>query len=120
VIIAIFMLSILIFPTSHTGDGWGYAADVLEFNNQWSGLLSPHHLLYLPWCNIFLPFWNTLDIDPIAGFTLMNLIFMMGTLEIVYHWILRLGKSKETAQGILWLLLFSHIYGVIGFLHAYI
>lgn len=102
------MICLLVFPTAHTGDGWGYAADVLEFNNQWSGLLSPHHLLYLPWCNIFLPIWKGLGIDPVAGFTSMNLIFMMGTLEIVYHWVVRLGKSKETAQGILWLLLFSH------------
>ncbi|NBU04499.1 MAG: hypothetical protein EBT60_09430, partial [Bacteroidetes bacterium] len=63
--IAILMVSVLLFPITHSGDGWGYAADTLEFEGDFKSMLSPHHLLYMPWCSLWLPLIRFCHIDPI-------------------------------------------------------
>ena len=39
--IAILMVSILLLPLTHSGDGWGYAADTLEFEESFGSMYHP-------------------------------------------------------------------------------
>jgi hypothetical protein len=111
--IAILMVSILLFPITHSGDGWGYAADTLEFEGDFKSMLSPHHLLYMPWCSLWLPLIKFLHIDPIAGFTVLNLGLCVLTLEVLRTWLLKLNTTQSNAQWLIWLLLGS--FGILRF-----
>lgn len=104
---------ILLFPISHSGDGWGYAADTLEFQNNPSSLLSPHHLLYMPWCALWLPILQLLNIDPIAGFTFLNFALVVATLEVSRKWLLTLEVKHSLIQPMIWILLGS--FGILRF-----
>ena len=111
--IAILMVSILLLPLTHSGDGWGYAADTLEFEESFGSMLSPHHLLYMPWCSLWLPLIRFLHIDPIAGFTFLNFALCALTLEILRAWLLKLNTTQSNAQWLIWFLLGS--YGILRF-----
>lgn len=107
------MAGILLFPITHTGDGWGYAADVLEFEGDFKSMLSPHHLLYMPWCALWLPIIRFLHIDPIAGFTCVNLILYILTLEVLRAWFLKFNATQSNVQLLIWFLLGS--FGLLRF-----
>lgn len=111
--IAILLVSVLLFPITHSGDGWGYAADTLEFQSDFRSLLSPHHLLYMPWCSFWLPIIRFFHIEPIAGFTCINFILCVLTLEVLRLWLLKLNTAASTAQLLIWFLLGS--FGLLRF-----
>jgi hypothetical protein len=111
--IAILMVGVLLFPITHSGDGWGYAADTLEFEGNIKSLLSPHHLLYTPWCSFWLPIIRFFHIEPIAGFTCINFILCVLTLEVLRLWLLKLNTAASTAQLLIWFLLGS--FGLLRF-----
>lgn len=111
--IAILMVSVLLFPITHSGDGWGYAADTLEFEGDFKSMLSPHHLLYMPWCSLWLPLIRFCHIDPIAGFTVINLALCILTLEVLRAWLLKLNATQSNAQILIWFLLGS--FGILRF-----
>lgn len=111
--IAILMVSILLFPITHSGDGWGYAADTLEFEGNFKSMLSPHHLLYMPWCSLWLPLFRLIHINPIAGFTFLNLGLCVLTLEVLRAWLLKLNTTQSNSQWLIWLLLGS--FGILRF-----
>lgn len=110
---AILAVIILYCPITHTGDAWGYAADVLQYRNHWKSLISPHHLLYQIWCNVWLPIFEAIHIDPIRGFTLMNLIVTFATLEILRSWLIWKNTPALIAQ-LLQLIAFGS-YGMLRF-----
>ena len=111
--IAIFLGLILVFPISHSGDGWGYAADTLEYQNKLISLLSPHHLLYMPWCALWFPIFQFLHIDPMAGFTFLNFTLAVATLEVIRKWLLTLQVKPSLIQPLIWILLGS--FGILRF-----
>ena len=111
--IAILLVGVLLFPITHSGDGWGYAADTLEFEGEFKSLLSPHHLLYMPWCSFWLPIFRFFHIEPIAGFTCLNFILCVFTLEVLRLWFLKLNTAASTAQLLIWFLLGS--FGLLRF-----
>lgn len=111
--IATFLAMIVVFPITHSGDGWGYAADTLEYQGNISSLLSPHHLLYMPWCALWLPLIKFLHINPIAGFTFLNFALCVITLEVLRSWLLKLNTTPSNAQWLIWFLLGS--FGILRF-----
>jgi hypothetical protein len=110
---ALMFVGLLVFPISHSGDGYGYAADSLQYKHDLPALLSPHHLLYLPWCNFFLPLWQSMGIDPLAGFTALNMIFCFGILETIRTWLMHYQVSESLTSILQWIVLGS--FGLLRF-----
>lgn len=70
-------------PIDHSGDGWGYACEIIKGN-----FLSPHHLLYKPFMRMFL---NIHSENPLIIFTMVNLLISIGCL-IVFDLLLKLRQ----------------------------
>jgi len=115
--VAIFVIvgAILLFVTiGHTGDGWGYAADVLKANSwQSTELVSAHHLFYNYLCYALNPIFISSNINPINGFTAMNWMFYGLTIFIFYRVLLDLNYNKN--QSICWSLLIAGCFGLLRF-----
>lgn len=116
-IVAIFIIVgtvLLFFPIGHTGDGWGYAADVIQADSlESTELISAHHLLYNYWCYSLKPIFIYCKINPINGFTSINWFFYSFTLFIVFK-ILLTAKHK-TMQSLYWTLLMAGCFGLLRF-----
>jgi len=101
IIILFFIKTMMVFFTNldHSGDGWGYACEILKHN-----FLSGHHLLYnltgYLWLNLF--FW--LPIEPIKLLSWMNVVISCLTLFIFYKWLINQKLTDEFALSILLLL----------------
>jgi len=115
--VAIFVIvgAILLFVTiGHTGDGWGYAADVLRANSwQSTELVSAHHLFYNYLCYALNPIFISSNINPINGFTAMNWIFYGLTIFVFYRVLLALNYNKK--ESIWWSLLIAGCFGLLRF-----
>ena len=115
--VAIFVIvgAILLFVTiGHTGDGWGYAADVLKANSwQSTELVSAHHLFYNYLCYALNPIFISSNINPINGFTAMNWMFYGLTIFVFYSVLLALNYSKS--QSLWWSLLIAGCFGLLRF-----
>lgn len=111
----LFILSYVLFrlfflPIEHTGDGWGYACEILK-----GDFFSPHHILYKPLMFGILKFIQTLGFqpNPIQLFSAINLIVGGGCLAMFYS-ILNLWGNSKTLN--LWLLiLVSFTFGFIRY-----
>jgi hypothetical protein len=115
--VAIFVIvgAILLFVTiGHTGDGWGYAADVLKADSwQSTELISAHHLFYNYLCYALNPIFISGNINPINGFTAMNWMFYGLTIYVFYRVIIALNYNKN--QSICWSLLIAGCFGLLRF-----
>ena len=115
--VAIFVIvgAILLFVTiGHTGDGWGYAADVLKADSwQSTELVSAHHLFYNYLCYALNPIFISSNINPINGFTAMNWMFYGLTIYVFYRVIIALNYNKN--QSICWSLLIAGCFGLLRF-----
>lgn len=79
-------------PMGHTGDGWGYACEILKHD-----YFSPHHILYKPFaafCSYpfdqFFPF-----LSPIVFFSLLNIIWGAISLYILFLILEIINPSNE-------------------------
>lgn len=65
------LLRLFYLPIEHTGDGWGYACEILK-----SDYFSPHHILYKPFLGFCYHLTQSfgLKIDPIQIFTSINVL----------------------------------------------
>lgn len=102
-----FGLVILFLPLPHSGDGWGYASDILEYANHPKSLISPHHILHLPLLRLFLPVVRALHLNPIACFTLFNWFLAFIILEIFSAYLLQIGASLKWSIAAQWFVLGS-------------
>lgn len=76
-------------------------------------MLSPHHLLYMPWCSWWLPIIRLLHVEPIAGFTFINFVLFVVTLEVLRVWLLKLNATQSHVEVLIWFLLGS--FGLLRF-----
>lgn len=113
IFVVVFVL-ILIVPIGHTGDGWGYAADVMRANSwQSPDLVSAHHLLYNYFCYASKSVFLHCNINPINGFTAINWIFYGFILWILYKTLRALNQNKWASFN--WTLLIAGCYGLLRF-----
>ena len=104
----------LFIPTGHTGDGWGYAADVIKAHSwQSPELVSAHHLFYNYLCYALKPIFISININPINGFTAMNWVFYGLTIFVFYKVLLALKYNQK--QCIYWTLLIAGCFGLLRF-----
>ena len=80
----------------HSGDGWGYACEILKHN-----FLSGHHLLYNITGFIWLQLFAWLPASPIKLLSWMNVVFSSGILFVTYMIIKRITKSDTLILSIL-------------------
>ncbi|NBX86974.1 MAG: hypothetical protein EBQ97_00440 [Bacteroidetes bacterium] len=111
VILGALLLSV---PIGHTGDGWGYAADIIQADSwQSPELVSSHHLFYNYLCYGLKPIFISSKINPINGFTAMNWMFYGLTIFVFYKVILALKYNQN--QCIYWTLLIAGCFGLLRF-----
>ena len=101
IIILFLIKTVIVFCTEmdHSGDGWGYACEILKNN-----FLSGHHLLYNITGFIWLKLFCWLPLSPIKLLTWMNVAFSSGILFASYKIIGRIIKAEPLLIGILLLL----------------
>ena len=101
IIILFLIKTVIVFCTEmdHSGDGWGYACEILKNN-----FLSGHHLLYNITGFIWLKLFCWLPLSPIKLLTWMNVAFSSGILFASYKIIGRIVKAEPLLIGILLLL----------------
>lgn len=95
---AVFILLIyLIFriyfiPLGHTGDGWGYACEILKHD-----YFSPHHILYKPFTAIISSpiFSFSPQSSPVFIFSLLNVIWSIISLYLFFLILEIINPSKE-------------------------
>jgi len=113
-IFVIFGALLLSIPIGHTGDGWGYAADVIQADSwQSKELVSAHHLFYNYLCYALKPIFICCKINPINGFTAMNWMFYGLAIFVFYKVLLALKYNQN--QSIYWTLLVAGCFGVLRF-----
>ena len=113
-IFVIFGAVLLSFPIGHTGDGWGYAADVIQADSwQSKELVSAHHLFYNYLCYALKPIFISCKINPINGFTAMNWMFYGLAIFVFYKVLLALKYNQN--QSFYWTLLVAGCFGVLRF-----
>lgn len=113
-IFVIFGALLLSVPIGHTGDGWGYAADVIHAVSwQSPELVSAHHLFYNYLCYTLKPIFISININPINGFTAMNWMFYGLTIFVLYKVLLALKYNQK--QCIYWTLLIAGCFGLLRF-----
>ena len=113
-IFVIFGALLLSVPIGHTGDGWGYAADVIQADSwQSKELVSAHHLFYNYLCYALKPIFISSKINPINGFTAMNWMFYGLAIFVFYKVLLALKYNQN--QSIYWTLLVAGCFGVLRF-----
>ena len=115
--VAIFVVvgAVLLFvPMVHTGDGWGYATDVLRAET-WNSphLVSAHHLFYNYLCYALSPILVSCKINPINGFTAINWIFYGFAIFVFYQLLLALRYNKN--QSLYWTILIAGCFGLLRF-----
>ncbi len=104
------VIRMFFMPMQHTGDGWGYACEILK-----GDFFSPHHILYKPFMFFILKVSQIcqLSIEPILLFSSINLLFSGLVLYIFY---LILNQLSEYHQMNFWLLfLVSFTFGFIRY-----
>ncbi len=76
------IIRIVFLPLQHTGDGWGYACEVIK-----GDLFSPHHILYKPL--LYLIYKTLLSFhltfNPIHFFSIFNILLGSATLLVFYN-----------------------------------
>ncbi len=80
----------------HSGDGWGYACEILKHN-----FLSGHHLLYNITGYLWLQLFSWLPFSPIKVLTWMNIVFSSGILLVSYKIIKQTVNNELLTVGIL-------------------
>ena len=104
------LFRLFLLPIEHSGDGWGYACEILK-----GDLFAPHHILYKP---LFWGIFKSLSAmgispEPIQLFSFLNVIFGGLCLTVFYAILKLLGQSKVLN---LWLLiLVSFTFGFIRY-----
>jgi len=104
------LIRLFLLPIEHSGDGWGYACEILK-----GDLFAPHHILYKP---MLWGLWKSfsfigINSNPIQFFSAINLIFGGLCLSAFYSILQLLGNSKVLN---LWLLiLVSFTFGFIRY-----
>ncbi len=104
------LIRLFLLPIEHSGDGWGYACEILK-----GDLFAPHHILYKP---LLWGIWKIVAAvgiypNPIQFFSAINLIFGGLCLSVFYSILNLLGPSKILN---LWLLiLVSFTFGFIRY-----
>jgi hypothetical protein len=91
------ILRVVLLPIQHTGDGWGYACEIIK-----GDMFSPHHLLYKPLMHMIykgLLFFN-LNLNPIQIFSTFNILLGSFTLLTFYK---TLNTIKPYTQLNFWL-----------------
>lgn len=91
------ILRVIMLPIQHTGDGWGYACEIIK-----GDMFSPHHLLYKPLLFFIykgLSSFN-LNLNPIQIFSTFNILLGSFTLLIFYK---TLNTIKPYTQLNFWL-----------------
>lgn len=75
------LIRFILLPVQHTGDGWGYACEILK-----GDFFAPHHLLHKPLMFGLLKFVQIFNqnVDPITLFSAVNLIFSGLVLYVFY------------------------------------
>jgi hypothetical protein len=115
--VAIFVIlgAVLLFvPVGHTGDGWGYAADVIQADSwQSPDLVSAHHLFYNYLCYALKPIFISCTINPINGFTAINWLFYGLTTVVFYKILCALSYNKN--KSLYWTLLVAGCFGLLRF-----
>ena len=91
------ILRVILLPIQHTGDGWGYACEIIK-----GDMFSPHHLIYKPLLFFIykgLSSFN-LNLNPIQIFSTFNILLGSFTLLIFYK---TLNTIKPYTQLNFWL-----------------
>lgn len=105
-----FLIRLLLMPIEHTGDGWGYACEILK-----GDLFAPHHILHKPFMMFMLQCTEFLhvQIEPISLFSSINLFFSTLCLYVFY---LILNHFSRYDQLNFWLLiLVAFTFGFIRY-----
>lgn len=89
----------------HTGDGWGYACEILKGN-----LISGHHLLYNGFSSLWLNLFSWSHIEPIVLLSWLNVIFSTGILLILAWFFNEANISDKKQMGLL--LMASGFFGI--------
>lgn len=86
------VVRIVFLPFQHTGDGWGYACEIIK-----GDLFSPHHILYKPLLYLVYKALLALhlNINPIQIFSLINIILGSFTLLIFYKLLNHIKPVKQ-------------------------
>jgi len=79
-------------PLGHTGDGWGYACEILK-----NDFFSPHHILYKPFTALISwPIFSFFpQASPIYIFSLLNVIWSVIVLYLFFLILEIINPSKE-------------------------
>jgi hypothetical protein len=83
---------IYLIPLGHTGDGWGYACEILKHD-----YFSPHHILYKPFTAIISsPIFSIFpQSSPVFIFSLLNVIWSVISLYLLFLILEIINPSKE-------------------------
>jgi hypothetical protein len=86
------VVRIVFLPFQHTGDGWGYACEIIK-----GDLFSPHHILYKPLLYLVYKALLALhlNINPIQIFSLINILLGSFTLLIFYKLLNHIKPLKQ-------------------------
>ena len=98
------VVRIVFLPFQHTGDGWGYACEIIK-----GDLFSPHHILYKPL--LYLAYKTLLslhlNINPIQIFSLINILLGSFTLLVFYKLLNHIKPLKQLNFGLTFLVAFT-------------
>ena len=75
------IIRLVFLPVQHTGDGWGYACEIIK-----GDLFSPHHILYKPLMYILYKALSVIqiNINPIQLFSTINILLGSFSLLVFY------------------------------------